>query len=175
VSGKTLQEMREKHYAQVEANRRRPVATSPLGGPKADLVLEVVEGKHHMPARPTDKAKGIEFERGVTIVPGERFVPTLAQAESLTRKGGLDAGDNRKFRVVEGAAASTLTRASRKPQSTGADIGLRSLKTLKGEALKAALDAGLQVEDFAEVEPSGQFGRYTFEQVNDVIRAKGGD
>lgn len=168
---RTLQELKDQHRAAVDSNRRRPVRD--YSGGKASTVLEVAEGKHHAPAVARG-SKAADLVRGETLVPGDRFIPTLDQLESLNKKGGLDAGEGGKFRVVEGAAAASISRTSRKPMSTGADIGLRALPTLKGEALKAALDAGLQVEDFDEVEPVGKFGRFTPEQVADVIRAKGG-
>lgn len=164
---KTLQQYKEAHAAAVSANRRKPVVGATPGQESSGVVCEVVEGRHHLPGTNVSKdPKKVEFQRGRILWPGERFVATKAQLEA--KKGGL----KNKVRVVEGMEARTIGRDSRKPQSTGADIGLRSLSTLKGEALKAALDAGLQVEDFEDMEPVGKFGRYTLEQVENVIQRK---
>lgn len=167
---KTLQDYKKERAAQVEGNRALGVLDYKSTEKQTDRVFEIEEGAHSVSLSPAlargDKAINRENRR---MGPGHRFRPTVSQVKQFDAgRGGL-VGKVRELTQTEYAG---VHRHERPIRSTGADIGLRSLKALKGEALSAALAASLDVEDFANLAPRGPGGRYTLEQVNEAIQAK---
>lgn len=152
----TLEQARKERESAIENNRDLGVIDYPSKQQKADAVYEVIDGYKHLPS-------GQKGGKTIRLGPGNRFRPTEKQVADGSLKG--------KARELTRSEYAGVSRDDRRPVSTGADIGLRSLNMEKA-ALKAALDAGLCEEDFADMKP-GAFGRFTLEQVEEVIGRKG--
>lgn len=150
----TLQEAQVSHERKVDTNRRKGVVEYKNGEKLSDRVFEVTEGLKYLPG-------------GKVIGPGNRFHPTERQVQALGRgKGGL-AG---KARELTQSEYDSIGRSERKPMSTGADIGVRSLPMAEG-VLRLALEAGLTESDFESLEP-GHKGQFTRAQVEELIEVK---
>lgn len=91
---------------------------------------------------------------GRTLGPGETFQPTNRQVASGSLRGKAE-----------------RVKAHESIRSTGADIGLRSLKWGSEAALRKALREGLSEDDFQGREPSGATG-YVTADVNAVLEER---
>jgi hypothetical protein len=140
---------KEKHDAQVEANRALGIVSYESKGRQADAVYEVTEGRHRLPD-------------GTVLTPGKRFHPLERQVTGGKRGRSTLAGKAREITATErrGIAPSRTTVA-------GADIGIRTVP-MTNHAMNLALDAQLSVEDFKGIEPAHEQG-YTKGQVEDII------
>lgn len=155
----TLPQAEERRKSAIEQNRNLPITKYPTKEALSEQVWEVTEGLKHVPH---ESGKGYR-----TLTPGMRFHPTQKQvAQTVTGRGGL----TNKARELNGSEYAGIGRADRKPMSTGADIGLRSLPMADGTR-KLAWDYGLTEEDFQGLEP-GHGGKYTKDQVEDLYALK---
>lgn len=153
----TLEQARKSRENAIEHNRDQGVIDYASKQPKADVVYEVTEGYKHLPS-------GRKGEKSIRLGPGNRFRPTLKQVQDGSLKN--------KARELSRSEYAGISRDDRRPVSTGAEIGLRTLNMEK-DALKLGLDAGLEVADFEGVKGAGAFGRITLDQVQEVIGRKG--
>lgn len=159
----SLEQARVEREKAIEGNRAEGVI--PWGNRQEqakDVVYEVVDGYHRVPAEPTKNPRGPEM---ITLGPGNRFHPTVHQV----RSGSLE-GKVRELNQDEYRALGRSADPSRKVVSTGADIGIRALP-MSDTALKLALGV-LTEDDFEGVEPEGSNGVYTVKQVETMIAAK---
>jgi hypothetical protein len=149
MSTVALEVAREKHEAQVEANRALGIIEYESKGRQSDAVYEVTEGRHRLPD-------------GTALTPGKRFHPLERQVTGGKRGRSTLAGKAREVTATErrGIASSRTTVA-------GADIGLRTIP-MTNHAMSLATDAKLDVSDFDGIEPAHEQG-FTKGQVEDII------
>lgn len=150
----TLEQAKATDREQRDTNRRLGVVEYESGEKQADAVYEVTDGLKYLPG-------------GKVLGPGSRFRPTLGQIRKDKRgRTSLDG----KARELTQSEYGSVSRANRKPVSSGADIGIRALPMAEG-TLALALEHGLREEDFEGLEP-GYEDRYTRAQVEQIIEAR---